>query len=392
MSHKTHIFLRNGIRKEVKELFVSVWIQNFAIMLLALFIPIYLWKLGYTFFDIAFYFLVVYGAYFFLVPLGAKLAAKIGYVHTIALAMPVTVLFNITLYAVSVWHGYFLISAVVYALAKALYWPAYHADFAQFGSEPQRGREISILYVVGQLTIFGAPLAAGLVLHELSFGWLFAIGSILLMVAIIPLFISKEKVYAHNIPFMKFYEVYFDPKNFRRFVTYLGLGEELVAMTAWPIFMYLVVGDILTFGGVLTGAMLVSSLLLLATGKLTDKFEKSRVVQGTTLFYFLSWIPKLFIATPFGAFVADSFGEFTKTANMIPFTAIVYEEARYDYNGKPIVGAVMFELGYIVSKILSALIMMLIATFTNDLRLILLAGATLSLFFLFIREMKLKRH
>lgn len=386
MPHKTHFFLQKQIRREVKELFISVWMQNFAVQLLTLFIPIYFWQLGYGIAEIAAFFFVVYFAYFFLIPLGARLAITVGYEHAISISMPVNVLFYLSLLLIPSYSWIFYLTAVLFALAKALYWPAYHADFARFGKDGQRGRELSIFLVIGQITIFAAPLIAGTILEGLSFGWLFSIGSVLLLLSIIPLLSTKEKKYPQKVRYSDYYKEYFSKRQRRRFWTYLGLGEELVAMTVWPVLIFTIVGDFLVFGGILTAAMLVSAVILLFTGKLTDRIDKVKLMNITTLVYFASWFPKLFIATPLHAFFTDSFGQFSKTANMIPFTAIAYEEAMSEYKGRVIMGAVLFEMGYIVGKIFTAAILLALALMTDNLSVLMLVGAAMTLCYLLIKR------
>lgn len=381
-----NLFLRNHIKKQVKELFISVWVENFAMTLLTLFVPVFLWTLGYPIWMIGYYFLIVYVTYFFVLPFGGKLAAKMGYAHTIAFSMPVNVLFYLSLYAVTFWAPMFYVSAILYALSKTFYYIPYYADLSTYGGQKQRGREIAILYVVGQLTIFGAPLIAGTILSELSFAWLFGIGSIMLLVSVIPLFGSPDTPTHEKFGFLEIYRRFFSKQNHRRFLTFLGFGEELIAMTIWPIYVFIIVGNFLTFGAVLTASTVVSSAFLLLTGKLTDKVSRAKVVKGTSLVYFLSWFPKLFITTPLGVFLTDSLGQFSKTAIMIPMSAIMYSEAKHGYGKRVLFGSMMFEMGYIPSKIIAALVIMGVGYYINDLRFLLVVGALFTLFYFFMHE------
>lgn len=385
-----NLFLRNHIKKQVKELFISVWVENFAMTLLTLFVPVFLWTLGYSLWKIGLYFFITYTVYFVVLPLGGKLASKIGYAHTIAFSMPVNVLFYISLYGVTFWPSMFYVSAILYALAKAFYYVPYYADLATFGGSKQRGREIAILTVVGQLTVFGAPLIAGTILNELSFAWLFGIGCVLLLVSVIPLFGSRDVVAKETFNYMDVYKMYFRPKNFRRVITFMGFGEELIAMVVWPIYVYIIVGDFITFGAVLTASTVISSVFLLITGRLTDNTSREKIVKGTSLVYFVSWIPKLFVATPLGLFLSDTFSQFSKNAMMIPLSAIMYSEAKNGYGKRVLLGSTMFEMGYIPSKILASIAIMGLGYFVNDLRLIFIMAAIFTLCYFFIREMSKK--
>lgn len=380
------LFLQNHIKKQVKELFISVWVENFAMTLLTLFVPVFLWTLSYPIWMIGYYFLITYVAYFFALPLAGKLAAKIGYAHTIAFSMPLNVLFYLSLYAVTFWWPMFYVSAILYALAKTFYYVPYYADLSKYGGQKQRGREIAIMYVVGQLTVFGAPLIAGTILDQLSFAWLFGIGSALLLISVIPLFGSPDLPTHEKIGYFEVYRKFFSKGNRRRFITFLGFGEELIAMTVWPIYVFIIVGNFITFGAVLTASTVLSSFLLLFTGKLTDKISRARVVKATSLIYFISWFPKLFITTPLGVFLTDSLGQFSKTAIMIPLSAVMYSEAKHGYDGKVLLGSTMFEMGYIPSKIIAALITMSIGYYIDDLRFLLVVGALFTLFYFFMHE------
>lgn len=68
---------------ELKELYFSVGIMDFATSAVALFEPIYLWTRGYSFAQIAMFYGAVYLLYTILLPLGGRIAARFGFEHSI---------------------------------------------------------------------------------------------------------------------------------------------------------------------------------------------------------------------------------------------------------------------------------------------------------------------
>ena len=60
-------FLPHKMKRQVKELFVASIIVNFALAMVQIFEPIYLYQMGYSLTKIALFYLVVYALYFFLI-------------------------------------------------------------------------------------------------------------------------------------------------------------------------------------------------------------------------------------------------------------------------------------------------------------------------------------
>ena len=79
MLHFIKSFLPHSMKRQVKELFVSTTLVNFALAMVIIFEPIYLYKIGYNLQHIMLFYLIVYLVYFFIIPFGGKFSRKFGY-------------------------------------------------------------------------------------------------------------------------------------------------------------------------------------------------------------------------------------------------------------------------------------------------------------------------
>lgn len=123
-----HYFHRH-LQKQLQELYATVAIMDFALAAVIVFEPIYLWQKGYGVVSIMTYYLVVYGLYFFLAPLGGSIVARFGPARSISMSTVFLAAYYGALLLIAVHPMWFWIAPVLFAVQKMLYWPAYHVDF-----------------------------------------------------------------------------------------------------------------------------------------------------------------------------------------------------------------------------------------------------------------------
>src|SRR5680860_321733 len=94
-NHHIHQFLKN---KEMNEMYLSYGIFNFALGLISVFIPIYLYKIGYSIPLILFFFFLNSLAFVAFSYLGVKIVSRLGVKHTMLLSGTVLIFFLCLLY------------------------------------------------------------------------------------------------------------------------------------------------------------------------------------------------------------------------------------------------------------------------------------------------------
>ncbi|MFA6953865.1 MAG: MFS transporter [Patescibacteria group bacterium] len=211
---------------EMKELYWSVGILDFATSAIALFEPIYLWTLHYSLSQILIFYGSVYLFYIILIPFGGRIAAKFGFEHSILYSHFAFIGYYMALFALPSLPWLIFVAPIIFAIQKSLYWPPYHADFAIFSAKEQRGREVAgILTVNAVVTILG-PIFGGLVLNFLGFHSLFIIISVLFLASCRPLFKLKEIHDAKPYSYKTYWQLLWKPSHRQSTISYLGMAKS----------------------------------------------------------------------------------------------------------------------------------------------------------------------
>ncbi len=360
---------------QVRELYWAALLQNLALAMLLLFEPIYLWQQGLGLRGIITFFLGVYVCYFLLMPLGAKFACRFSYKHSMALSTLFQVLYYLTLYLVAQSYLWLVPTALLYALQKTFYWPAYHADFTRYSDHSEEGREISGLSVALSFVYIVGPLLAGFILSFGSWMWLFVTGCGVLLLSNWPLLSHREEFTPRTFSYVDTYRRLLSTENRRPLLGYMGFGEELVALVLWPVFISVIVVNYVEIGGVVATATLLTALITLYIGKLTDERNKHQVLRWSAGFYALSWVARFFVTLPLQVFVVDSWSRLAKNVVAVPLTAITYDRAQ---GGSVMDTVVFFEMSLAVGKLLACLVLLAVFTVATSLHGAFIAAWTVA--------------
>lgn len=360
-------FFAHRLTQQVKELYSSTLIFNFAIAAVTIFEPVFLYtilikkyNLTYTLQLILFFYLAVYVIYFLVLPLGAKFARRYGYERSIAFGTIFTALFYISFFGITRSGWFSLVAIVMYVLWKMFYWPAYHGNFAKFSVDGEQGRQISNLMALQSAVYILGPLVGGFILKIFGFGVLFALASVLIILSNIPMLITKEKVEPTGFSYFNAYRRLFSRQRRRKFLAFLGFGEELIFLVIWPIFIFIVVRDFLGLGTLTAASTLIMTVVFLYIGRATDSADPRILLRRGVIFYFFSWMFRLFSRSVFGVFLIDSYSRIARQSIAIPLTAVTYEDAQ----DTSVMNTVLFfEMSLVVGKIIAMVLSLILLQF-----------------------------
>ncbi len=346
-------YFAEDVRTEIREMYASVAIADFAMAIVAIFEPIFLYSVMHLSIpQILLLNALAYAVYILLIPLGAKISSKFGYAHGILFSIPFQILFWVFLYIGQGHPMFLIIGFIFYGLDKSLYWPAFHADVTRFTADQQRGREFSMLYAIVNLVAIAGPFIGGLLSQNFGIRIAFVLASAIYACSFIPLFVKKEvftpKTYNYSDT-LQFYKTF--PK---KALGYLGFGEEIILLNVWPVFLFVVVEGYEKVGALVTVATLLAALMSLYIGKITDSSSKHVLLKLGTFFYFLIWLFRLLALTPYTVFAADSLSRTSKDMNFIPLSTLTYERAEQSH--KTLAYIVFFEQSLSIGKLSSALL------------------------------------
>jgi len=329
MPSHCNIFKFHHFDKELSQVYTSHTIRRFAIALICIFEPVYIFLyFNQSFSKTLFFFAASSALYGLLVPFGAKLMVKLGLKKAMLLSVPFQFLYYLVLWQINVWGFLFLFAIAFKVLFSLFYWPAYHTDVARFSKREFRGQEVSAGSVVYNIASVISPVLGGLIVYELGFPILFVIVLVLLLTSAIPLFFSGEIKEVYYDSYLKSFKQILSKKKYKDTLAFASYGFDAgVNMFIWPIFMFILAINYEAMGLITSGALLLSLIFALYVGKLIDRLSRARLLKTGSLLTGVSWLLKTFVRTPLDAFLADTIYRFCFTSCGIPFRAIMYDEA-----------------------------------------------------------------
>ncbi len=338
-------------------------ILNLAVGMILIFEPIYLYQQGMSVFQVLLFYLGVYVLYFFIMPLGAKFANLKGYEHSVLIASPFWVLYYLSLFLIAYSHLFVLAAIVCLALQKTFYWPGYHADFAQYAITEETGREVSNGLVISALVQIVAPVLGGVLIKFFGYPVVFILASLLIAISNIPTLLTPEKFVPKDFSYFKAYRRLVKPINRRALLGYLGYGEELILLTLWPIYIFLVLKSALSVGVLAAISAGLTVLTVLSVGRLVDRKNKVNLLRLTSIFYMFSWLLRTLRAGAVGLYLFHIFGSICKNSVSVEITALVYNRAK---NYSVMKGIVLFEMCLVLGKIFALVVVLVLLSFVGQ--------------------------
>ncbi|MBI2583866.1 MAG: MFS transporter [Candidatus Aenigmarchaeota archaeon] len=312
------------MNRELDELYISMALRSFALSVVGVFVPLYLLGIGLSVSDVLIYFIIYSLARFAFSAPAAKLAARYGlkkmmFASTLMIALYFILLRFAPQYGLNV-----NILAVLSGLSLTLFWISYHIDFAKFSKKKYVGEELGIINIITSIASFVGPFLGGLVIVAFGFDLVFTFAVIVLVLSMIPLFLSKD---THQ-PFSLSLKNITSERTPGDYSANVGYGMEAFTGIIWIMIIFLSITNNLASIGLVASISLIFSLMLsYASGKYTSKnpYGVLRIGVLATMF---SWIIRLLVKDFFQLVVADSFYGATRPSLNIPYDAISYRKAR----------------------------------------------------------------
>ena len=328
-----HHFL-HGFNRELTELYAASVIRGFALTLIAIFEPIYLYIIfDHSFFKTFLFLGVSYLLTALWVPFGGKTLARIGVKHTMLISLPFVFVYYLGLWQYEALGFFIILLPAFFAAYTVLYWVAFHFDFARFSDHKQRGRHMSYSYIIISAVASVAPFVGGFVIHRSGFPMLFAIVLSLLFASMIPLFLSKEIHGVYHDSYFKTFGSILKRENRPKMLGFASAGAEVVIQSkVWPLFLFTIAIGFETLGGIMTASLVVGMLFFFYVGRLSDRIGTQRLLLVGGILNAVLWPIKVFVATPLNAFLAQTLHSFGRSAVHIPFGALFYDWAN-EYEG-----------------------------------------------------------
>ncbi|HEY4496929.1 MAG TPA: hypothetical protein VI432_02165 [Candidatus Paceibacterota bacterium] len=315
--------------KEIDSLYLTLAIISFAEGLISVFVPIYffsdlkipLWRIIFFYFLNAAYFVALA---ILLLPIIKKLSDKM----MMFLGIPFMILYFLGLNYVGDFPILFYILPGLLAMNMFLFNTGYHINFSSAADDGYVGREVGTRYMIGALVQFASPFIGGVIITLFGFDKIFIIGSALLLAAVLPMFFFPVR----NIKNLKVAPIFdFIKDKHLRPINLSGAGyamESVVYRFIWPIFIFLAIGNLEEFGGLISAGLLASAIVTYLVGFLSDAHRRRKILYIASSFMAFIWSFRSILATPFLVAGSHIIGNLSNASMMVAWSSQYYKVAR----------------------------------------------------------------
>ncbi|MBI4162575.1 MAG: MFS transporter [Candidatus Aenigmarchaeota archaeon] len=368
-------------RTELDELYASSVVRHLAMAIINIFIPIYLYQIGYSIPIILLFYAVKSLFHACFSHIAAKSSIKIGVKKTILISAPLLIAYYLLLTQVSIF-GILILAAILLGISDALYWTPFHVYFIKSSDWKNRGKQVGIYDMLANGSAFVGPLIGVALFALYGFDAMFVVASGMIFASTMPLFFTKDV----------------RPKNNYKFSS---IDEHLVAASIgnglrsfcdeiiWPLFVFLTLGSLALFGYLAAFGMLVSLIVIAIASVLADKHRKKKmlVVASTTESVF--WVIKSILSTLQQFVIVEGFFRVVQIIRWLPFQAMCYNRAAAAKS--PLQSIVQREVGIHLGFVIAAISAYFIITLTGVLQLAFALGVAGSLMHILIIEKKKRK-
>lgn len=315
---------------ELSELYLSNTLKTLAVALINVFVPIYLYDLGYNLQEILLFYVIFFGirppndliAGLFVSYFGPKHVMRASYVTTlISMAMLVTLVdVNWPLSSI----------AVVSSIGWSFYWLSYHTDFSKIKHTKAEGKELGVMTILTRLMSVLGPLIGGAIAFATNIQFVFMLAVGVMFLATIPLMLTPEPTKVRQgLTFKKF-----PWKTIKRdLVAQVGLAsDQMTAVLIWPLFISLAVFEFdeaiyAKVGFVTSISLIIGVLMIKAMGRLVDNRRGKDLLHISTMVTALTHSIRPLVSTGLGVVLVNVLSEPAYNGTRIPFIKGLYDRA-----------------------------------------------------------------
>lgn len=318
---------------ELNEIYWFMAIRSFALSLVTIFVPIYLYKSDYGISNIFLYYAALYLFEFIFELPAAKFIKSFGPKHSMTLSLPFMIFHIWQMLTLGVIHWSPIALALPLSFSLAFFWEGYHYDFSRSKHAKKATKEIGSTFIIMTMAGASAPLLGGLLATYVGINWLLVTVIVLLTAGAFILFKTKDENFRRG-------KINLKKVNFRHIkkhiVSYSGLGWETVSvMQIWPLFLFFIIASYSGIGLITSITLLVSVLVTYWVCRRADKGKRMSFIKTGSIAGAIVGVLQVFVDTVTKAFAANVGRALSQSVFKPPFDSEYYlhadEESRSEY-------------------------------------------------------------
>lgn len=373
MSHflQHHITHHHFHYNEMNELYISLSLRALAIGVGGIFVPLFLYDIGFSLPLIALFYVYAMGLRIPMEIVSAYLIRGLGIKHTLTVSYACLFMHFISLYLIPYYGWMWVVAGLFLALEMSFFWTSYHLQVSRVRSRDKASRQVGITIILRRVFMALGPLIGGLLasIHGVQYTLLLA--AVCLSLAAYPLFKTPDLNDDYEFR-LKMLRPWLLRKDGLAHLTWQVSG--VVATMIWPLWLLLVLGDYSQIGIIVALSIILGIGLTFWVGHLGDRGLNQRLLKLGATIKMISHGARTVSFSFNLAFAANLLNDMGDNFAAGPFTEKFYEAAdqgqRFMYviqthiinaAGKFLAWAIVLYLAVALSELAALQVMFLIA-------------------------------
>jgi MFS family permease len=173
------------------------------------------------------------------------------------------------------------------------------------------------------------PFLSAWIITLWGYNFLLFLAAVMAAFSLVPIFLVSTIEEKFEFGFSETFKILFSKKERPLLVLYASEGaENAVGFLVWPLFIFLLVGGkYLEVGALATALVVVSVLLQILVGRLSDNWNPQKIFRWGAGLNSLGWLARMFVNTAAQVFFVGVFQSLAAILMNTPFEAIMYTRA-----------------------------------------------------------------
>ena len=294
---------------------------------LLVFLPFYLYQLGYSFAAIFAFYGFFFAARALADILAAYFVASYGPKHSIALSCLLQIVSASMLLSLATYGWPLWVIAVVFGTSASFFFIAYHVEFSKIKHAEHAGKELGEMQIFEKIAAIAGPLVGGFAGSYLGPHYIFVVACGILLASLLPLFRTSEPVQTGQALHFSQLPVH---RLRRDFAAYSALGVENTLCNIWPLYvaLFALTGSVYAQLGILASASVAVSIgSAYAIGRFIDHRSARKMLRIAAIANMGVYGLRPLASSLLPAFAIGVANEAITTAYRMPFVKGMYAAA-----------------------------------------------------------------
>ncbi|MFZ2569527.1 MAG: hypothetical protein WAX44_02895 [Minisyncoccia bacterium] len=304
--------------------------NDFGLGFISVFIPAYLLQLGYSLVMVMQWYIIQDIVFVLMSYLSVYCSNKIGLVNCLQIRFVFLVSYLVlTLYLPSYSYLFYLIPILI-GLEMAFFWIPLNILFVRNTKNHSMGQSLSQLTAYPKILTIFSPVIGAFIAVNFGFSVLFTVAILIVLVALTPIF-SLRSERTHFI-FDKESMIRTWKENKRFFVPEIVSSFVETGSLILMVFIYIKLLSVTQIGYVGTISALASVFFTISIGKLTDLWNKHKLIKISAMISSLVWVYCFYISqlapNPWLFYIATFAMTLITKAFVVPYQSLLFNNAK----------------------------------------------------------------